>query len=206
VSISDSGTESDGSSVDDEPIAEEWEDDEQRLIRQGGNGIPIGEVCPIPFAPHLCGLMAVKDGTPRPLLPAISSQYLGRKCLVLDLDETLVHSSLRVRAIQSSWLHICSRNDVAARTFARLYCASRDREQLAQFLCAQTAGRRELPAQDGRALRDCRLHGESCQVCRPSAGQARSRRHSGSQTLPRELLQSSRQLCQGKPALQEIHL
>ncbi|KIP11554.1 hypothetical protein PHLGIDRAFT_63549 [Phlebiopsis gigantea 11061_1 CR5-6] len=37
----------------------------------------------------------MQDGTPRPLLPAISSRYLGRKCLVLDLDETLVHSSLR---------------------------------------------------------------------------------------------------------------
>ncbi|EKM54186.1 uncharacterized protein PHACADRAFT_162559 [Phanerochaete carnosa HHB-10118-sp] len=37
----------------------------------------------------------VQDGTPRPLLPAIASKYLGRKCLVLDLDETLVHSSLK---------------------------------------------------------------------------------------------------------------
>lgn len=111
VSISDSGTDSERSSVDDEPAVEEWEDDEQRLIRQGGNGIPVGPVRNsflFPFSymppqfPSVCAYSAtdapyrMQDGTPRPLLPAISSRYLGRKCLVLDLDETLVHSSLRV--------------------------------------------------------------------------------------------------------------
>jgi RNA polymerase II subunit A small phosphatase-like protein len=35
---------------------------------------------------------------PRPLLPPVSPQHLGRKCLVLDLDETLVHSSFKVCA------------------------------------------------------------------------------------------------------------
>ena len=45
MSSSDSGTDSEGSSVgEDEAMPEEWEDDEQRLIRQGGNGIPLGEV------------------------------------------------------------------------------------------------------------------------------------------------------------------
>ena len=51
-------------------------------------------------------MVAAKDGTPKPLLPAISSRYLGRKCLVLDLDETLVHSSLRVCATSSTIAHI----------------------------------------------------------------------------------------------------
>lgn len=32
------------------------------------------------------------------LLPAISEEHQGRKCLVLDLDETLVHSSFKVPA------------------------------------------------------------------------------------------------------------
>jgi carboxy-terminal domain RNA polymerase II polypeptide A small phosphatase len=32
-----------------------------------------------------------------PLLPPIAPEHVGRKCLVLDLDETLVHSSFRVR-------------------------------------------------------------------------------------------------------------
>ncbi|KAF7979093.1 hypothetical protein HWV62_43610 [Athelia sp. TMB] len=56
----------------------EQEDDEDRLIRQGGAGIPIGE-----------------DGKPRPLLPPVAPHHAGRKCLVLDLDETLVHSSFK---------------------------------------------------------------------------------------------------------------
>ena len=30
------------------------------------------------------------------LLPPLQSQFKGRKCLVLDLDETLVHSSFKV--------------------------------------------------------------------------------------------------------------
>ncbi|CDO75660.1 hypothetical protein BN946_scf184941.g13 [Trametes cinnabarina] len=57
---------------------DEVEDDEQRLIRMGGTGIPTGP-----------------DGQPKPLLPPIAPEHAGRKCLVLDLDETLVHSSLR---------------------------------------------------------------------------------------------------------------
>ena len=39
----------------------------------------------------------MQDGVPRPLLPPIAPEHAGRKCLVLDLDETLVHSSLKVR-------------------------------------------------------------------------------------------------------------
>ncbi|KAF8530423.1 NLI interacting factor [Hysterangium stoloniferum] len=45
----------------------------------GGAGIPIGP-----------------DGLPRPLLPQVAAHHLGRKCLVLDLDETLVHSSFKL--------------------------------------------------------------------------------------------------------------
>ncbi|EJD02830.1 NLI interacting factor [Fomitiporia mediterranea MF3/22] len=56
----------------------EEEDEEDRLILNGGAGIPIGP-----------------DGIPRPLLPPIAPQHAGRKCLVLDLDETLVHSSFK---------------------------------------------------------------------------------------------------------------
>ena len=32
---------------------------------------------------------------PRPLLPPIAPEHAGRKCLVLDLDETLIHSTSR---------------------------------------------------------------------------------------------------------------
>lgn len=40
------------------------------------------------------------------LLPPLSSNLRGRKCLVLDLDETLVHSSFKVRAMsfQATWI------------------------------------------------------------------------------------------------------
>lgn len=55
---------------------EEVDPMEDALILNGGTGIPIGP-----------------DGEPHPLLPPISSRHKGRKCLVLDLDETLVHSS-----------------------------------------------------------------------------------------------------------------
>ncbi|KAF9071150.1 HAD-like domain-containing protein [Rhodocollybia butyracea] len=54
--------------------------EEERLIRNGGSGIPIGPA---------------SDGIPTPLLPPIAPEHAGRKCLVLDLDETLVHSSFR---------------------------------------------------------------------------------------------------------------
>ncbi|EKM54603.1 uncharacterized protein PHACADRAFT_146736 [Phanerochaete carnosa HHB-10118-sp] len=81
----DSDHESDGSTsfTDEEDVEEanamdEVEDEEERLILNGGAGIPIGP-----------------DGLPRPLLPPLSPKFAGRKCLVLDLDETLVHSSFK---------------------------------------------------------------------------------------------------------------
>ncbi|KAI0675191.1 HAD-like domain-containing protein [Trametes maxima] len=81
----DLGDDSDGSTsfTEDEDLEEgtpmdEIEDEEERLIMQGGAGIPIGP-----------------DGVPRPLLPPLSPKHAGRKCLVLDLDETLVHSSFK---------------------------------------------------------------------------------------------------------------
>ncbi|KAJ7680254.1 NIF-domain-containing protein [Mycena polygramma] len=77
------GDESDSSFTDDEDMddvnnIDEAQDEEDRLILNGGAGIPIGP-----------------DGVPKPLLPPIFPQHLGRKCLVLDLDETLVHSSFK---------------------------------------------------------------------------------------------------------------
>ncbi|KAH9847158.1 NIF-domain-containing protein [Lenzites betulinus] len=81
------GEDSDGSTsyTDDEDLddggtpMDEVEDEEERLIMAGGAGIPVGP-----------------DGVPRPLLPPISPKHVGRKCLVLDLDETLVHSSFKL--------------------------------------------------------------------------------------------------------------
>lgn len=53
--------------------------DEERIIAKGGMGIPVGE-----------------DGQPKPLLPPLVASDNGKKCLVLDLDETLVHSSFKL--------------------------------------------------------------------------------------------------------------
>ncbi|PPQ99724.1 hypothetical protein CVT24_009707 [Panaeolus cyanescens] len=79
-SSDDSADASDRSTVSDlEPTTTPHElDEEERLIKQGGTGIPIGP-----------------DGIPKPLLPPIAPEHVGRKCLVLDLDETLVHSSFK---------------------------------------------------------------------------------------------------------------
>lgn len=76
----DRGEDSEESSFgEDEDQKMDEEDEEERLIMNGGAGIPIGP-----------------DGIPRPLLPPIAPHHAGRKCLVLDLDETLVHSSFKV--------------------------------------------------------------------------------------------------------------
>ncbi|KAH8828312.1 protein phosphatase [Flagelloscypha sp. PMI_526] len=74
---------SEGSYTDydhDQAMLDEQEE-EERLIRSGGNGIPVGP-----------------DGKEQPLLPPIAPEHKGKKCLVLDLDETLVHSSFKAVA------------------------------------------------------------------------------------------------------------
>ena len=38
----------------------------------------------------------MQDGKPKPLLPPMADRHKGRKCLVLDMDETLLHSSFKV--------------------------------------------------------------------------------------------------------------
>lgn len=44
-------------------------------------------------------LVSTPDQSQKWLLPALRSEHRGRKCLVLDLDETLVHSSFKVRSL-----------------------------------------------------------------------------------------------------------
>lgn len=41
------------------------------------------------------------------LLPPLAPEHKGRKCLVLDLDETLVHSSFKVRLVYPRFISIC---------------------------------------------------------------------------------------------------
>lgn len=41
-------------------------------------------------------LLPMHDQAPRPLLPPVRHQDMHKKCMVIDLDETLVHSSFKV--------------------------------------------------------------------------------------------------------------
>ncbi|KAF9446386.1 NIF-domain-containing protein, partial [Macrolepiota fuliginosa MF-IS2] len=76
---SNASTDGDESDFTDDEMDDLADDDPDELILlNGGAGIPIGP-----------------DGVPRPLLPPIAPQHMGRKCLILDLDETLVHSSFK---------------------------------------------------------------------------------------------------------------
>jgi RNA polymerase II subunit A small phosphatase-like protein len=100
----DSADESDATStftededIDDINALDELEDEEDRLIMNGGIGIPIGPVRPrLSFLRPFISIY-YQDGVPRPLLPPLAPQHAGRKCLVLDLDETLLHSSFKVK-------------------------------------------------------------------------------------------------------------
>jgi len=47
------------------------------------------------------------DGKQQWLLPPIAPRFKGKKCLVLDLDETLVHSSFKVISLQVHYFPIC---------------------------------------------------------------------------------------------------
>lgn len=84
---------------DEDDDIEDDEDEEQALIARGGVGIPIGEVS---FSTSCSterftdGVRANQDGLPHPLLAELAADMQGRKCLVLDLDETLVHSSFKM--------------------------------------------------------------------------------------------------------------
>lgn len=96
------GDDSEGTSFTDDEFhdapEEDMEAEEARLVANGGSGIPTGPVSPDslvePLAKKLTG--PTQDGKPKPLLPPVADRHKGRKCLVLDMDETLLHSSFKV--------------------------------------------------------------------------------------------------------------
>ncbi|CAO1626741.1 unnamed protein product [Sympodiomycopsis kandeliae] len=77
--VTDEETDEDSEGLEPGYIDDDDLNEEQRLIAQGGIGIPRDEF-----------------GNERPLLPILGPPDEGRKCLVLDLDETLVHSSFKM--------------------------------------------------------------------------------------------------------------
>lgn len=80
----------------------EYDDEEDRLIEQGGIGIPVDEVRSSMLTLNAGLTASHQNGNPAPLLPPVAAKHRGRKCLVLDLDETLLHSSFKV-SLHSVW-------------------------------------------------------------------------------------------------------
>lgn len=69
--------------------------------------------------------ISTRDETQKWLLPQMRPEHRGRKCLVLDLDETLVHSSFKVRSILLV-CYYCQANQFADPAPSRLYHSRRD--------------------------------------------------------------------------------
>lgn len=75
------------------PVAPQSDEPQQRTIPPPPPGPGPAAVAPLPvFEPGPDAQDAQKW-----LLPPVALEHKGRKCLVLDLDETLVHSSFKVR-------------------------------------------------------------------------------------------------------------
>lgn len=72
------------------PAVETSEEQDQRTVPPPPPGPSVAIAVPLP------PITAVEEQR-KGLLPAIAPEHKGRKCLVLDLDETLVHSSFKVR-------------------------------------------------------------------------------------------------------------
>ena len=72
------------------------------------------------------------------LLPPLQPHFKGRKCLVLDLDETLVHSSFKVRTFFLLVSLQLIRLDTSS---SRFYNTRRDRGSISQCVCHQATWR-----------------------------------------------------------------
>lgn len=88
----------------DVPTVEETRDVQPEVVRQEAHevALPPPPPGPIPTPLVTTALPLTDEGPSAPepqkwLLPPITPELKGRKCLVLDLDETLVHSSFKVR-------------------------------------------------------------------------------------------------------------
>lgn len=58
---------------------------------------------PLPPPPPVPEPETIQEPEQKWLLPPITPRFQGKKCLVLDLDETLVHSSFKVHTPLESW-------------------------------------------------------------------------------------------------------
>ncbi|POR35792.1 Putative phosphatase PSR2 [Tolypocladium paradoxum] len=76
----------------DAPVTVEAEEPQQRTIPPPPPGPGPAVVTPLP----LTDPASAAQETQKWLLPPVAPEHKGRKCLVLDLDETLVHSSFKI--------------------------------------------------------------------------------------------------------------
>lgn len=78
-------------------IAHAHQDDPS--IAQTTTGLPPPPASDGTYPSAATSLVSTPEGTSKWLLPATRPEHKGRKCLVLDLDETLVHSSFKVSLV-----------------------------------------------------------------------------------------------------------
>lgn len=52
-------------------------------------------------------LLTSQLGADKYLLPALEPGHEDRKCVIIDLDETLVHSSFKVIVVETKWMGNC---------------------------------------------------------------------------------------------------
>jgi RNA polymerase II subunit A small phosphatase-like protein len=89
-------------------------------------------------AAHQAGQEPSAVSTPEPtqkwLLPPITEQFSGKKCLVLDLDETLVHSSFKVGMLVNTCIKTTSLTFTPDSPSSRLHNSCRNRRPIPQRL------------------------------------------------------------------------
>jgi len=94
---------------DREPLSNENEETPAPLSRKDEISNKAGILPPVPQPEPREEVVVPEPAEQKWLLPPIAPRFQGKKCLVLDLDETLVHSSFKVfslYAINTSTAHI----------------------------------------------------------------------------------------------------
>ncbi|GFP59995.1 hypothetical protein ACSS6W_005238 [Trichoderma asperelloides] len=87
--------------MQDVPVAEETPEVQPEVAQQEAHDAAMPPPPPGPSPLVTSALVLTQEGPSAPepqkwLLPPIAPEHKGRKCLVLDLDETLVHSSFKI--------------------------------------------------------------------------------------------------------------
>jgi carboxy-terminal domain RNA polymerase II polypeptide A small phosphatase len=89
-----------------DPLPSDKETIPDALPRRDDVAKPVLPPPPVPqAAPGEEAVPETSDAKQQWLLPPIAPRFKGKKCLVLDLDETLVHSSFKVRLVSARKLH-----------------------------------------------------------------------------------------------------